>query len=174
MTPIEKIGIEIVSAADLGSEKLRGLHDLWSGLKGQRTLPRRGDLKPEQLGSLLGWVTIIEVGHEPLEFRFRLVGTKVEDAGRRGDQGRTLDLIEPEDYRSMTKEAYEKVVETDLPVFERVGYPHGRNVVGFERAVLPFSLGGESVDLLLDCLDWPYGVEQDLANFTLSKTSPTY
>lgn len=173
MTPINTVGIETVSAADLGSEKLRRLHELWADLKGSGKLPRRGDLEPEQLGSLLGWVTIVEVRQNPLEFSFRLVGTKVEDAGRRGDQGRTLDEIQPEEYCRMIGEAYEQVLETGLPVFMRVGYPHGRSVAGFERAVFPFSLGGDAIGFLLDCLDWPFGVEQDLANFSLSKTPPS-
>lgn len=165
-----KTGVTKLSEHLLQSDKLRRVHQLWVELTGDRPLPLRAEITPERLGFVLGQVTIVDVLRDPLNFRYRLVGTKIEDAGRRGDKGKTIDEIEPAAYRQMVGSAYREVVETAQPVIQQISYLHHQRVVAFERIVLPFSQSGGEVDVLLEASDWAPGIHQDLRNIDFSRT----
>jgi len=172
------IGVDKVPPDALESEKLRRFHQVWMDLKGEGDLPFRAEVSPEQLGFLLGQVTIVDVLREPLNFRFKLIGTKIEEAGRHGDQGKTVDQIEPVAYRQMVAAAYREVVEGREPVCHRINYQHHQRQVTLERVILPFTLAGGDVEVLLEASDWPTGSPQDLRNLdysdTIESASTTY
>lgn len=163
------IGVEIVSTQALQSEKLRRFHQIWTDLKGAGDLPLRAEVSPERLGFMLGHVSIIEVLREPLNFRYKLIGTKIEDAGRHGDQGKTVDQIEPACYRDMVSAACRTVVDTAQPLVHQVTYLHHQNRVKFERVILPFTVSGGVVEVLLEGSDWLTGSHQDLRNLVFSR-----
>jgi hypothetical protein len=123
----------------LRSERLRRLHRFWQELRGQRRLPFRAEFAPEQFHFILGQMALLDVTEPAGRFRFRLVGTRLELLGRRGDQGRTVDEIEPGWYGTVLEAAYVEVVETG------------------EATVT-----GQGVELLLDAFDWPSGLEERL------------
>ena len=165
-------GITALSPDLVSSDRLNRLFQLWKELRGGSGLPFRSVLAPEQLGFILGHVTIIDVVLDPLNFRFRLIGTRIEEAGRRGDQGKTLDQIEPASYRDLVGTAYREVVEGALPTCHQISYFHRQDLVSFERIILPFTLTGSAVDFLLEALDWLPGVQQDLKNIVIPE-APT-
>lgn len=172
------IGVDKLPSDALESEKLRRFHQLWVDLKGAGDLPSRADVSPEQLGFLLGRVTIVDVLRDPLNFRYKLIGTKIEEAGRHGDQGKTVDQIEPVAYRMMVTAAYREVVEGRAPVCHRINYKHHQSQVTLERVILPFRLAGSDVEVLLEASDWQPGTHQDLKNLdysdTIESASTTY
>jgi hypothetical protein len=161
-------GINALSLDLVSSKRLDRLFRLWNELRDGQGLPFRSQLSPEQIGFILGRVTIVDVVHDPLNFRFRLIGTRIEEAGRRGDQGKTLDQIEPESYRDMIGSAYREVVESGGPACQRITYVLREDVVSFERVILPFTRTGHRVDLLLEALDWRPGVRHDLNGIVFS------
>ncbi len=110
-------------------------------------------------------MSLIDVLSEPAGFYFRLVGTKIEDRGRRGDQGKTLDQIGPAAYRALLTKAYETAVAKAKPVVQRLELKEAPGRIWYERVVLPFTLGGERVEGLLEGIDWPQGMIQNLAEF---------
>ena len=130
------------------------------------------DATRHNAGFILGQVTIIDVVYDPLNFRFRLIGTRIEEAGRRGDQGKTLEQIEPAAYRNLVGSAYREVVESARPTCHQISYVHRQDLVSFERIILPFTRTGSGVDLLLEALDWLPGVQQDLKNIVIPE-APT-
>jgi hypothetical protein len=160
-------GIDALSPDLVSSDRLNRLLQLWKELRGDRDLPFRGELVPEQLGFILGQITIIDVVHHPINFRYRLIGTRIEEAGRRGDQGKTLDQIEPASYRYLVGSAYREVVECAQPSCHQISYVHRQDLVSFERIILPFTRTGSGVDLLVEALDWLPGVQQDLKNIVI-------
>lgn len=168
MKALANIGVDKLSPDALESEKLRRFHQIWMDLKGARELPVRAEVSPEQLGFLLGQVTIVDVLQGPLNFRFKLIGTKIEEAGRHGDQGKTVDQIEPAAYRKMVAAAYREVVETREPLCHRINYQHHQSLVTLERVVLPFTIAGSDVEVMLEASDWPPGTHQDLRNLDYS------
>ncbi len=149
----------------LRSAKLRRLCQFWRELTAVRRLPYRAEFSPEQLPFIIGQVSMIDVLGEPAGFHFRLVGTKIEDRGRRGDHGKILDQIEPAAYRALLTKAYETVVAGAEPVVQRLEFKEAPGRIWYERVVLPFTLGGERVEGLLEGIDWPLSMNQDLAEF---------
>ena len=149
------ITVESVSAAQLKSQKLRQLLEFWQRLRGARSLPYRSEFIPEQLGFLLGQVSLMQVTHDPLSFRFRLVGTRIEEAGRRGDQNKTLDQIEPDSYRETLIGAFGAAATSAEPVINLIEIRGPHRAFHYEQVVLPFTVKGERVEMLLHGIDWP-------------------
>lgn len=156
-----EVEIDTLSPDLVNSDRLSRLYQFWKQIRGSRRLPSRSDFEPEQLGFILGQVIIVDVLRDPANFRYRLIGTRLEEAGRRGDQGKTLDQIEPAAYRRMVGQTYRAVVETGQPLCHQISYAHHQNMVSFEQIILPFSHGGDRVEVLLEALDWLPGVQHD-------------
>ncbi len=89
------IEVRALAPGQVRSAKLWRLCQFWQALTAVRRLPYRAEFSPEQLPFIIGQISLIDVLGEPAEFYFRLVGTKIEDRGRRGDQGKTLNQVEP-------------------------------------------------------------------------------
>lgn len=54
------------------------LNEVWNEARGARRLPRRADINPVRLGSLLQYVSLIDVvPGEPVDFRYRLLGEQL-------------------------------------------------------------------------------------------------
>lgn len=151
-----------LSPGALRSERLRRLHGFWQELRGQRRLPFRAEFAPEQLHFILGQMALLEVTDPAGRFRFRLVGTRLELLGRRGDQGRSLDEIEPAWYRAVLEAAYVEVVKTGEAMAQRLESLAAPETTWCERVVLPFTVAGQGVELLVDAFDWPSGLEEGL------------
>ena len=62
--------------SDHESAKLAGLLAYWRGKCAGRKMPRRSDIDPTEIPSFLPEVFIAEI-HDPLRFRFRLVGSRI-------------------------------------------------------------------------------------------------
>ena len=164
MSQIIAMGMTRISVEDLQCGKLQRLHGLWSKLRGERSLPQRQDFLPEQLEFILGRVNLVEVLRAEKNFRYRLLGTQIEDAGRRGDQGKTLDRIGLRAFGELLSDAYCEVLSDGRPVCRRVEYRNRDMEVWFEQLILPFALEGMEVELLLEAIDWPLGMIQNFRN----------
>ena len=148
------ITMETLAPAQLKSEKLRRLLTFWQRLRGERSLPSRDEFTAEQIGFLLGQVTLVQVTNDPPTYRFRLVGTRIEEAGRRGDQNKTLDQIGPESYRDALKAAYDLAAKSAEPAISRIEIRGPQRRFQHEQVVLPFTVKGGSVEMLLHAIDW--------------------
>lgn len=69
---------------EIRSSKLAELYDYWHGKRpSPERLPSRGCLDPLDIPALLPSLMLIEMGAQPEEMRFRLIGTRiVERVGR--------------------------------------------------------------------------------------------
>ncbi len=166
-------GIEALSPELVNSDRLSRLFRFWKEVRGTQGLPCRADFAPEQLGFILGQITIVDVLRDPLNFRYRLIGTRLEEAGRRGDQGKTLDQVEPEIYRDMIGQTFRHVVDFRQPVCHHISYLHHQNLVSYEQLILPFSHKGAEVEVLVEALDWLPGVQHDLKCITGARSPAT-
>ena len=153
--------LEPLSIDSVVSEKHSKLYALWRELKSDRELPERCDFLPEQARFLLGQISVIEVLRAPMNFHVRLVGTRLEDCGRRGDQGKTLDQMEANAYGDLVRPIYSATVETRRPTVHRITYPIRDGRTCFELLILPFAQGGDAVDTLIEGVDWPTGAAQN-------------
>lgn len=167
LRPEPRIEVFKSSPEMLASDHLQSLHAYWRRLRGSEALPRRDDLSPVEVGPVLGQVTIVEVLREPLSFCYRLIGTRIEELGRLGDQGKMLDQIRPAWYRQLCREAYEEAVRSAAPFCLRVCCRRDGNEIAYERMVLPFTRAGTTVEVLLDALDWPPGSQIEIKRASL-------
>jgi hypothetical protein len=166
MTENPRVIAHVVAVEQLQSQRLRQLFEHWQRLRGSRPMPRRAELKPEDIHYAIGSVSLVEVLRNPLNFRFKLIAKRAERLGRHSDQGKLLDEIEPPFFREFLRGYYVRVVETLEPVVDRVEFAPGArpsgSLLGYERIILPLAGEGETVEFLAIASDWPEGVDEEL------------
>ena len=53
--------------------------DYWNQKRGSRNMPARDDIDPSEILKILPHVFLLDVRAEPLDFRYRLIGTKMDE-----------------------------------------------------------------------------------------------
>ncbi|MGD1878376.1 MAG: PAS domain-containing protein [Kiloniellaceae bacterium] len=54
-------------------------YDYWKLKRSNRPMPARGDIDPAEIVAILPHVFLLDVRQNPLDFRYRLVGTKMDE-----------------------------------------------------------------------------------------------
>jgi hypothetical protein len=130
---------------------LMRLYDYWAERRRGRSFPSRQDIDPVEFKFALGNVTLIDVLHEPLRFRFRLVGTLMAQRMGWDLTGKMVDETPDAAYRDSIIAAYKQIVETRRPstvLYERTIDGQARR---FEVLRLPLAADGETINMLLLC-----------------------
>lgn len=148
--------------AEISRENLRRLVDHWEGLRASDGLPTRQDVRPENLRFMLPQVMLVDVHRRPtgapapaeFSFRFRLVGTRIEETGHPGLQGHWAHELNPLPYRRLVLQAYCEAVREAAPNFYRLALDHAKQKLRYERVTLPLADDGRTVDTLLVGTDW--------------------
>jgi hypothetical protein len=150
-----------IAAEELRSDLLRRLVAYWDGLRGDRPMPSRGQLRPEEMGYALGQMMLVDI-HWPSAvtetadptFRFRLVGSRIEGTGHKGLTGRWAHELQPEFYRNTVLRAYREAAISGAPGIRRIQYSSDGKALRYERVALPLSNHGTGADMLLVGTDW--------------------
>ena len=140
---------------DIRSEIVRAGHAYWSAKKGGRTLPSRSDMDPPiELPRLAPNMIVFDVLHEPLDFRYRLIGTKVRTHLMNDLTGLRMSDIEFQRPPSVIWSHHAWAVEHAQPCFMRPPYvgPH-RDFMFIEAVILPCGTGAH-VDKLMVFVDF--------------------
>src|SRR5262245_27147770 len=69
------------------------LHPYWLSRRGERRMPRRSDISPTDIPSLLPMLFLVDLEHDPFRVRYRLVGTSAVEMSGRDYTGLYLDEI---------------------------------------------------------------------------------
>jgi hypothetical protein len=127
---------------------LRVLHAYWARQCGSRSMPRRADIHPKHIVSLLPEVFIADVC-QPLRFRFRLVGSSICERWHEDFTGKWLDEMAFDGELENVIAQYSSVARTGTPrsdieefVNEESRYLH------YRRLLLPLSDDGETATML--------------------------
>ena len=121
----------------------------WRRLGGARPMPSRRDLDPVDIPRLLPFVMLIDVLSDPLDFKFRLIGTEVSAIIARNLQGRRFSTIPHMAAGNRVWTEYEAVVNRREPLAASGGYVGSDDRVRAVRhALMPLSSGGEAVDMM--------------------------
>lgn len=127
-----------MGGANLVDERLRRLLGYWSEKRGSRRAPTRGDLDPLEIPDLLPIVNLIDVLHDPLRFRHRLIGTQVVEVLNRDATGQYVDETL---YGSATAEILASLerLTTECRPFRRRSVPswNGQEWLAHESVELP-------------------------------------
>jgi len=125
---------------------LSALWRYWEGKRGDLPMPRRRDIDPVDIPSLLPHLMLVERTPEG-RFRYRLAGTAVVQAYGRELTGRCVDEVIPEPRRVFAQRHYNTVFTSARPIFVRNRYtaPNATDFV-VSRIMLPLST--DSPDLV--------------------------
>ena len=140
---------------DVQSEIVRAGYAYWLAGKGERALPARGDFDPPiEIPRLVPNMIILDVLHEPLDFVYRLIGTKVRPHLMQDLTGVRMSDIEFQRPPSVVWSEQAWVVEHAAPCFVRPPYvgPH-KDFLFIEAVVLPCRVDAR-VDKLMLFLDF--------------------
>lgn len=140
---------------DIHSEIVRTGHAYWLAAKGERVLPSRSDFDPLlEIPRLVPNMIVFDVLRDPLDFEYRLMGTKVRTHMMNDLTGTRMSMIEFQAPPSVIWSHHVWVVENAQPRFMRPPYvgPH-RDFMFIEAVILPCG-SGSRVDKLMVFVDF--------------------
>jgi hypothetical protein len=122
----------------------------WESKRAGRKMPTRRDLDPLlEVPQMTPWIFLTDVLHDPLDFRFRLIGSGVVDRSRANHTGKLFSEMPgfgPGNYL-WTPRA--EVVKTGIPLRSEPPYVgRTRGVRGVADIHLPLSNDGSTVNML--------------------------
>jgi hypothetical protein len=141
---------------EVGSPILRAGYEYWLKKKGERLMPARGDFDPVvEITRLARNMMLLDVRHDPLDFRYRLIGTALREHMGENWTGRLWSEIEFQRAPNPIWLHHQWVVENRKPRFLRPNYvgPH-RSFMFVESAVLPLGDTADRVDMLMLFVDF--------------------
>jgi len=128
---------------------LGGIFRHWIRMCGDRAMPRRADIRPQDIPSQLRYLQLIDVV-DGTRFRYRLLGTKlIEVYGKDYTGTYTDEQFEGERLR-LVSQIYSDVVMKKRPMFLRNKYraPNGIEIIA-NRLYMPLSENGSDVSMIL-------------------------
>ncbi len=136
-------------AATFHDVRLQRLYDDMTRLRGNRAYASRADIDPAAFKYILGNLVLIDVVHDPLRFRFRLVGASVALRAGFDLTGRTLEEFPDAGFREFLRGLYTTVVRTGQPLYNETVISHGYRPHRAEALVVPLSNDGVVINMLL-------------------------
>ena len=145
--------------------RIRELHDYWLGLwHDGDTMPGRQDFSPFAVKHLLPDLWLLDVQHDPLRFRYRLIGTRIVERHGRDHTGRWVDEVHPSFVSPAVQGQFKSAAECGTVGWRR-GHPlfayDNRPGITIERIILPLASDGAIVDMLLGLTIYRRGAEAD-------------
>jgi hypothetical protein len=132
---------------------VRDAYSYWLDKCGDRSMPRRSDVRPEELRALLPHIFLVDIGGSPLEFRFRLVGSEITALAGKEYTGLAVNEADYGPQWGRIHKSYLNVAVSRRPEVDFYNAPwRDREFLYYERLVAPLSSDGEDVDMLFGCL----------------------
>jgi len=135
--------------AQVAHPDLHRLYAYWRAAHRDGRLPGRRDIDPIELRFILGDLILLEVLHDPLRFRYRLVGSNLTRSLGREMTGRMLDEHPEPTFRRLAAEVYAEVATTAAPLSTRRDAVIDDRLRRYETMVLPLAADGATVDMIL-------------------------
>ena len=137
---------------ELSDPGLIRFYDYWESLCGGRPMPARRDLDPLLTPhGFLPNIMLIDVLHDQLRFRYRLIGSNIVTATGENRTGRFFDEVGFFQSYPTVFPQYEAVVKTGRPLYSLEPFInfHSQTDYQADRLILPLSDDGRRVDTLL-------------------------
>jgi hypothetical protein len=129
--------------------------DYWDSKRAGRRMPARRDIEPTEILDLLPYVVLIDVEREPLDFRYRLVGTAVAARIGHDHTGARFSALGPQGRGSEVWNTALRILEEKRPIVSYVPY------VGFNRWIqnyrdisMPLSENNDDVNMIFGVLQF--------------------
>jgi len=130
---------------------LEAVWSYWDACRGDRHCPSRTDLDPLDIPQLLPHVGLVDIEDDGHRFRYRVIGTHMNDMLGENFTGRSLDPENRGAYAALLQDLYTDCTLARRPLFSEneVRYPDGRRVT-MRRLILPLAADdGAPVEMLL-------------------------
>jgi hypothetical protein len=151
--PKPAIGRFVRSADQLYRAKHRRLYDYWQTLRPPgRRLPRRQDIDPVEIPTLLPniWLTDVVMERGVARFRERLVGTALAKLFGKDTTGRFFEEIYAGDHLARQLATYRAVVDRGMPHLARLRVPlNDRDFIVYDRLMLPLASDYTTPDMII-------------------------
>ncbi|HET8726280.1 MAG TPA: PAS domain-containing protein [Alphaproteobacteria bacterium] len=145
----------IQDAFELSSPRLRQAYAYWDGKRLGRRMPARRDLDPLDIPTLLPNVMLLDVLSDPLDFRYRLIGTEVRSRFHRDYTGVRLSELPDKGRGSIVWQNSEQVVISKAPFSRMPPYVGPDEYVrGGENLLLPLSDDDETVNMIFQVIEF--------------------
>lgn len=129
--------------------------DYWRSLCSDRGVPARADLQLEDMVDILPNIVLLDVLRDPLDFRYRLIGTRIEEFMAEPYTGRRLSEIPHQAPPSEIWRSCERAVSTAAPIYDDAPYVGPKkDLVTPEAMLLPLADDGITVNMLLVVVDY--------------------
>lgn len=123
----------------------------WRGKKGDRDFPSRADIDPLEFTKALPRVMMAEVSYDPLEFRYRVVGTGLFAMHGRELTGKLAHELDPPEFGALIHRHYAEVIARRVPILHVIALTVNDLATSYARIILPFSSDGKVIDRLMTC-----------------------
>ena len=121
----------------------------WDAMRGGRPMPSRADLDPLDVPLLLPSTILVEVLHDPLDFRYRLLGTELDRIVSHNYKGLRFSEIPLIGRDGQIWQDHETVVRTRAPLRAAVRYIGADDGVrGLSHGLFPLSNDGVAVHMI--------------------------
>ena len=134
---------------DVADARILAVLSYWRDRRRDAGMPRRADIEPTALRAHLDRISLVDVTHDPLRYRFRLVGTGVARVVGHDNTGRWVDEIEPKAQRDILIAHYGAAVRERAPVVHEVCSQSADGAYRYVRVCCPLSEDGNTVNMLL-------------------------
>lgn len=134
----------------MARDPVRAAREYWERCRGDRKMPARADLDPAEMKVFLPHIILWDVLRDPLDFRYRLVGSEVERNSHQRNLGRRLSEIPERQPGSQVWENLKAVVETKEPSERQLPYVGPfKDFKTVRQVTLPLSDDGETVNIVM-------------------------
>ena len=127
----------------------------WDSKRRGRLMPSRRDIDPLEIPSLLRNVVLVDVRHDPLDFRYRLLGTAVVARVACDYTGRRFMDLPHQRPGSQVWDTAVRLVEERRPLFSAIPYVGGDPAVrDYQDLYMPLSDDGETVNMIFGLIEF--------------------
>ncbi len=123
----------------------------WRAKKGERTFPSRADIDPLEFTRELPRVMMAEVSYNPLEFRYRVVGTGLFAMHGHELTGKLARELDPPEFGALIHRHYTEAIERRAPILHVIELTVNYLATSYARIILPLSSDGTVIDRLMTC-----------------------
>jgi hypothetical protein len=140
----------------------RAAYDYWQSKRAGRAMPARADVDPAEMKSFLPHLVLFDVEHDPLDFRYRLIGTLVRENLHENHTGKRMSEIPHQKEPNTIWKNHVHVTKTGAPMLGQAPYVGpNKDFMSMEAVIMPLSDDDQTVTSLMVCVDYFRQIESD-------------
>jgi hypothetical protein len=139
---------------------LASLKTYWNEKRGGRAMPARADINPAELKENLGWIILVDAFPGFVDFRFRIIGTRVAKYFIAESTGKTVsEVFGPygEGAVKGVQAVYRRAARDKVIVRSYGGAGWlGQSFLDFDALAMPLSDDGETANMVLSVFTFDF------------------